>query len=63
MYSISDNNPRCVLVDSILPTGGGSDGKFPLLVRKGEYINFNIYCLHHDKDIWGPDADVFRPER
>ncbi|KUJ19155.1 cytochrome P450 alkane hydroxylase-like protein [Mollisia scopiformis] len=63
MYSISDNNPRCVLADSILPTGGGPDEKSPLLVRKGEYINFNIYCLHQDEDIWGPDVAVFRPER
>jgi cytochrome P450 monooxygenase len=63
MYSVSDNNPRCVLANSILPTGGGPDGKSPLLVRKGEYISFNIYCLHQDQDIWGPDVAVFRPER
>ncbi|KAF4630119.1 hypothetical protein G7Y89_g8022 [Cudoniella acicularis] len=63
MYSISDNNPRCVLSDSILPTGGGTDGKSPLLVCKGQYISFNIYCLHQDRDIWGSDVDIFRPER
>ena len=63
MYSISDNNPRVVLNDSVLPTGGGPDGQSPILVRKGEYISFNIYCLHQDKDIWGEDADTFRPER
>jgi len=59
MYPICENNPRCVLADSILPTGGGTDGKSPLLVRKGEYISFNIYCLHQDEDICGPDAAVF----
>ncbi|CAG8983049.1 hypothetical protein HYALB_00006077 [Hymenoscyphus albidus] len=63
MYLVSQNNPRCVLADSVLPTGGGPDGKSPLLVRKGEYISFNIYCLHQDKDIWGPDAAEFCPER
>lgn len=63
MYSISDNNPRVALNDSVLPTGGGRDGKSPILVRKGEYISFNIYCLHQDKDVWGADADEFRPER
>ena len=63
MYSISDNNPRNVLSDSILPTGGGPDGKSPLLVCKGQYISYNIYCLHQDRDIWGPDVNIFRPER
>lgn len=63
MYPISDNNPRVALNDSILPTGGGSDGKSSIFVRKGDYISWNIYCLHHDKDIWGADADTFRPER
>ena len=63
MWSISENNPRCVLNDSILPTGGGPDGKFPILVRKGDYISINLYCLHQDKDIWGSDAHTFRPER
>lgn len=62
MYSISDNNPRVALNDSVLPTGGGPSYKSPVLVQKGEYT-FNIYCLHQDKSIWGEDADVFRPER
>jgi len=63
MYAISDNNPRNVLADSILPTGGGPDGKSPLLVRKGDYISFNLYCLHQNEEYWGPDVAVFRPDR
>ncbi|CAL4957524.1 unnamed protein product [Urochloa decumbens] len=22
-----------------------------------------LLCIHHDRDVWGPDADEFRPER
>ena len=63
MYSISENNPRVALRDCILPVGGGQTGASPIFVCKGEYISFNIYCLHHDGEIWGEDADKFRPER
>ena len=34
-----------------------------IFVRKDDYISFNINCLHQDKDLWGADADTFRPER
>ena len=63
MYSISDNNPRVVLNDSIFPIGGRRDGIYTILVRKGEYISFNVYCLHQDEDIWGADVTKFRLKR
>jgi len=63
VYSVSPTHPRNVLANSILPTGGGPDGKSPILVRKGDYILVNLYCLHQDEDLWGPDVAVFRPER
>lgn len=59
MYSISEYVPRNVLSNSVLPTGGGPDSKSPLLVCKGNYIVCNMYCLHHDETIWGPDVDLF----
>jgi len=46
-----------------LPTGGGPDGKSPILVRPGEGVGYCVYALHRRKDIYGEDAHQFRPER
>jgi cytochrome P450 len=32
-------------------------------VPKGTVIQITIPMLHHDLDVWGPDADVFNPNR
>jgi benzoate 4-monooxygenase len=29
----------------------------------GTVLSVPTYTIHHDKEIWGPDADEFRPER
>ncbi len=29
----------------------------------GSILSVPAYTIHHSKDIWGPDADEFRPER
>ena len=54
---------RTALRDTILPVGGGADGRSPLFVQRGVVVALNIWALHHDKDIWGEDADRFRPRR
>jgi len=46
-----------------IPRGGGPDGLSPLLIKKGMGIGFSPYHMHRDKDIYGPDASEFRPER
>lgn len=46
-----------------LPTGRGPDGKSPILVRRGEAVGYCVYAMHRRKDIYGPDAEQFRPER
>lgn len=49
--------------DTVLPTGGGPDGSSPVLVRKDTIVHFSTYALHRRKDLWGDDAEEFRPER
>jgi cytochrome P450 len=56
-------NNRQAARTTILPTGGGPDGKSPILVRKGEVVVFSQYVNSRKKNIYGPDADYFRPER
>ena len=54
---------RTALRDTILPVGGGADGRSPLFVERGVVVALNVWALHHDRDIWGADADQFRPQR
>ena len=56
-------NNRTANKDTILPRGGGPDGTAPILVRKGEVVVFSQYVNARRKNIFGPDADDFRPER
>lgn len=56
-------NGRVAVDDAILPLGGGPDGKSPILVKAGTEVSYNTWAMHRRKDIYGPDADEFRPER
>ncbi|KAF8860798.1 cytochrome P450 [Acephala macrosclerotiorum] len=48
---------------TFLPMGGGPDGHDPVLVRKGEVVVVSQYITSRKKNIYGPDAEDFRPER
>jgi cytochrome P450 len=51
------------LTDSVIPLGGGADGKSPLFVPKGTLVLYTPYAMHRRKDYYGEDADEFKPER
>ncbi|KAF7889890.1 uncharacterized protein EAF02_002305 [Botrytis sinoallii] len=51
------------LKDTVLPKGGGEDGRFPIFVPKGTVVELDLYTLQRDPTIWGADADIFRPDR
>lgn len=52
----------CFSMDRYVPKGGVHlpDGSF---VPEGVALGFNPYVIHRNKEIWGPDAEEFRPER
>ncbi|RDW84414.1 hypothetical protein BP6252_02004 [Coleophoma cylindrospora] len=63
IYPIVPLNGRRAVRNTTLPTGGGPDGKQPIAVKKGENVGFISYVMHRRHDIWGEDADEFRPAR
>lgn len=46
-----------------LPTGGGRDGLSPIFVPKGTETVYMVYLMQRQPEIWGSDAEEFRPER
>jgi len=49
--------------DTVLPCGGGLDGKFPIFVRRGTCVTWSTYALNRQAGIFGEDWMDFRPER
>ncbi|KAL5325275.1 hypothetical protein ACEPPN_006400 [Leptodophora sp. 'Broadleaf-Isolate-01'] len=63
LHPIVPANSRVCVTDTTLPVGGGPDGKSPIFVKKGTQINYQVYVMHRRKDLYGEEADEFRPER
>ncbi|CAN6644008.1 hypothetical protein TRVA0_020S01156 [Trichomonascus vanleenenianus] len=63
LYPVVPNNSRLASRDTTLPVGGGPDGRQSVFVPKGAPVFYSVDALHRDKDIWGPDANEFKPER
>ncbi|KAL2269467.1 hypothetical protein VTJ83DRAFT_1651 [Remersonia thermophila] len=63
LFSPVPINARSARRETVLPRGGGPDGRQPILVPKGTPVRWSTHAMHRDKAIWGPDADEFRPER
>ncbi|THV45676.1 hypothetical protein BGAL_0462g00080 [Botrytis galanthina] len=63
LYPIVPTSSRVAIRDTVLPRGGGPDERSPTMVKKGTLVQYSSYGLHRRKDIYGEDADEFRPER
>jgi cytochrome P450 len=63
LYPVVPINVRMANKDTYLPVGGGPDGKSPVYVRKGHEVMYSVYTMHRLPELFGPDADVYRPER
>jgi cytochrome P450 len=54
---------RHALRDTVLPVGGGPDGRSPIFAPRGTKFDTSFYVLHHLPQIWGSDAEDYKPER
>ncbi|KAE9984990.1 hypothetical protein EG328_007980 [Venturia inaequalis] len=63
LYPSVPVNTRTAINNTILPTGGGPDRKSPVFVPKGSAIAYSVYSMHRRPDLYGMDAEIFRPER
>ncbi|KAK5203419.1 hypothetical protein LTR47_010348 [Exophiala xenobiotica] len=63
LYPSVPVNTRTATRTTILPTGGGPDRKSPVLIPKGSAVAYSVYAMHRRPDLYGMDAEDFRPER
>lgn len=56
-------NSRTAVRDTMLPRGGGKDGKSPIFVPVGTQVGYAVYAMHRLESVYGEDAAKFRPER
>lgn len=63
LYPSVPLNIRTAVRRTVLPTGGGPEGNSPIFISAGQSVGYCVYAMHRRKDIYGPDADLFRPER
>ncbi len=63
LYPSAPENDRQATTDTTLPLGGGPDQKLPVFVKKDSIVHWSIFAMHRRKDLYGDDAEEFRPER
>lgn len=63
MYPVVPGNSRTAVVDTVLPVGGGEDGKSPMFIAKGQTVQWSLFAMHRRKELFGEDALDFKPER
>ncbi|KAI9685579.1 MAG: hypothetical protein M1822_004437 [Bathelium mastoideum] len=61
LHPLSPTSSRIALEPTILPRGG--KGNTPLLVPAGATVMVHRQALHLNKELYGEDADMFRPQR
>lgn len=63
IHPVVPENSRQASNDTLLPLGGGEDQQSPVFVPKGHLVSWSVYAMHKRKDLFGEDAEVYRPER
>jgi cytochrome P450 len=63
IHPVVPGNSRQAVRDTFLPRGGGPDGSAPVFVSAGSIVVYWPYAMHRRTDLYGADANEFRPER
>ncbi|KAI9642234.1 hypothetical protein NHQ30_009036 [Ciborinia camelliae] len=63
LHPVAPTDSRIALQDTILPTGGGSQGTSPIFMQKGQIVVTSFHALHMLAPCFQPDPYIFRPER
>ena len=63
LYPSIPVNTRTALRTTMLPTGGGPNRTSPVLIPKGTAVAYSVYTMHRRPDLYGMDAELYRPER
>ncbi|ESZ89963.1 cytochrome P450 alkane hydroxylase [Sclerotinia borealis F-4128] len=63
LYPSVPVNTRTALKNTVLPMGGGPDRNSPIFIKKGTAVAFSVYTMHRRPDLYGMDAEIYRPER
>ena len=63
LMPVVPGNSRQAIRDTVLPIGGGKDGRSPIFVPEGQVVSYSPWSMHRREDFYGPDALEFKPER
>jgi cytochrome P450 len=63
LWPVVPGNSRRSNKRTTLPRGGGPDGLSPVFIPPETQVDYSVYTMMRRKDLWGEDADKFRPER
>jgi hypothetical protein len=63
LHPVVPQNYRESLEDTTPPVGGDLDGPVGLRIAKGHVVAWSLYAIHCREDLYGDDAEEFRPER
>jgi len=68
LFSVAARNEKVVKSDDVIPLREpvrGTDGSWiaSIPVKKGQIIHIPSIAINRDEDVWGDDADAFRPTR
>ncbi|RDL40847.1 putative cytochrome P450 [Venustampulla echinocandica] len=63
LHPIVPQNARMAVRDTTIPLGGGPDGKSPIFVKAGQTVAYSVYAMQRRKDLYGEDAEEYKPER